>query len=368
MIFVYVGTYWRSALKGEWIVLVFDCLVLWIFVCIFREIVNFNSVGELKTFLLSNYLGISLFPVLFFIAGISVGYFRDFNRILTLYILIAALISLPFLTYFEFQLFLLLPVFYLIVTIPLRRTGGKILITLITISIVAVSFTNRAGLLRILLSYCIIVAYFLLQNLKINKRILHLLVFILLMVPVISLFLALQGQSIFQMVLGEDISGYSQMNPYADTRTFLYYEVFQDLKLNSAFLFGKGMNAGYASEAFETFSRQVVEVGFLQIILKVGVVGFILYVTVIISAVTKALGKSKSVFIKAIGLMLVGYLLMLFIENVIAYNLLNIIIWFSVGLCHSKELRNLTDIEIKQLLIYPPNKNSVYYKTAQTKL
>ena len=301
-------------------------------------------------------------------AGISVGYLHDFNRILYLYIIIAAIISIPFLSYFELQLFLLLPVFYLIVTIPLRRTGGRFLILLITISVVAVSLTNRAGLLRMLISYCVIGAYFLLHNLKINKRILHFLVFILLMLPVVSLLLALQGQSIFQIFLGEDINGYSQMNPYADKRTFLYFEVFQDLKLNGAFLFGKGMNAGYASEAFETFSRQVVEVGFLQIILKIGIVGFVLYVTVIISAVIKALGKSRSVFVKALGLMLVGYLLMLFIENIIAYNLLNIIIWFSVGLCHSKELRDLTDIEIKNLLIYPPNKNSVNYKTAQTKL
>ena len=95
------------------------------------------------------------------------------------------------------------------------------------------------------------------------------------MVPVVSLYLGMKGQSVFQIVLGEDTNGYSQLNPYADTRTFLYYEVFQDLKLNQAFIFGKGMNAGYASDAFQTLSRQVVEVGFLQILLKTGIVGFI---------------------------------------------------------------------------------------------
>jgi len=352
MIFVYLGTYWRKALKGERVVFVFDILIIWIFVCFIRSMLEFRTFGEIRSFLFSNYLGLSLFPVLFFIPGINITYFRGINKILSIFIISAFLISLPFINYFELQLFLLLPIFYLITTIPLRRTEGKFLIILITISIIVVSFTNRAGILRILISYCILGAYYLMQNIRINKRILNALVILILMLPVFALFLALKGQSIFQIVLGEDVNGYSQLNPYADTRTFLYYEVFQDLNLNNAFIFGKGLNAGYASESFETFSRQVVEVGFLQIILKTGIVGFILYASVVFSAILKALRNSMSLFVKALGLLLAGYLLVLFIENIIAYNLLNIVIWFITGLCHSKAFRNLNDQEIRNLFIH----------------
>jgi len=49
-----------------------------------------------------------------------------------------------------------------------------------------------------------------------------------------------------------------------------------------------------------------------------------------------------------LGLLLVGYLLMLFIENVIAYNLLNVIIWFIVGLCHSESMLSLDDQDIRK--------------------
>jgi len=330
MLFVYFGTYWRAGMRGEKVTILFDILIAWIFICLVKSLILCHSFGEIREVLFSNYLGLSLFPVLFFIAGINPGYFFSMNRVLTIYILIAALISLFFINYFELQLFLLLPVFYLIITIPLRTPGGKILVALITVSIIIVSFTNRAGLMRILVSYCILGAYYLMQSVRINKKLLNTLVFLVLMIPVVSLYLGMKGQSVFQIVLGEDANGYSQLNPYADTRTFLYYEVFHDLQLNQAFVFGKGLNAGYESDSFQTFSRQVVEVGFLQILLKSGIIGFLLYISVIFSAIFKALGDSRSIFVKALGLLLASYILLFFVENVIAYNLLNIIIWFIV--------------------------------------
>jgi hypothetical protein len=351
MLFVYFGTYWRQSLAGQKIVIVYDALVLWILFSLGRSLLQLNSLGDLKEFLFSNYLGLSLFPVLFFIAGINPSYFFPVNRALSIYIFVAGLISMFFINYFEFQLFLLLPIFYVVLTIPLRNLGGKILVILISISIIIVSLSNRAGLLRILISYSIIGAYYMMQSVRINKRMLKIMIFIVLMIPVVSLFLGIKGESVFQIVLGEDTNEYSQMNPYADTRTFLYYEVFQDLRINRAFLLGKGLNAGYASDAFKTYSRQVVEVGFLQILLKTGIIGVILYVWVIFSAVFKALGRSKSLFSKALGLLLVGYILMLFIENIIAYNLLNVIIWIIVGLCHSTSFRNLDDKEIRNLFL-----------------
>lgn len=349
MLFVYLGTYWRSGMRGERIIVLFDLLIVWVLICLTRSLMACHSFGEVREVLLSNYLGLSLFPVLFFIAGVKPGYFSIMNKTLSIYVLFAALISMFFLNYFEFQLFLLLPIFYIIITIPLRTPGGKIMVMLITVSIIIVSFTNRAGLIRILISFSILGAYYIMKFVRINKRLLHALVFLVLMIPVVSLYLGMKGQSVFQIVLGEEHDNYSQLNPYADTRTFLYYEVFQDIKLNKAFLFGKGMSAGYASESFQTYSRQVVEVGFLQTLLKTGIIGCLLYFAIILSAIFKALGRSRSLFMKALGLLLASYLLLFFIENIIAYNLLNIIVWFTIGVCHSQELRELNDQEIGSL-------------------
>jgi hypothetical protein len=358
IIFVYFATHWRVEMQGKPILWVYELFILWILICFVRSMLEINSTTELKQFLLSNYMGISLFPAFFFIAGINKRYFYTLNVLLFIYLVVATIVSLFFLRYFELQLFLLFPIFYLIVTIPMRATWEKLFILLVSISIVVFSLTNRAGVLRILLSYSIVMAYFVMHYLNIKSNALKILVFCILLIPLISLYLGVKGQSIFQMTLGQNEGAYSQLDPYADTRTFLYYEVFQDLSYNKAFLLGKGMNAGYLSEAFQTYSRPVVEVSFLQVILKTGIIGFLLYVSIIVSAIFKAIGKAKNLFIKSLGLLLASYLIMMFIENQIAYNLLNVVIWLVVGMCHSDELRGMDDKTIRSLFIQPFSKFS----------
>ncbi len=351
MIFLYVGTYWRSGHHSIKTIKVFDFLVFWIFICLIRSLLELKSIDDLKPLFFDNYMAISLFPVLFFIIGINYKYFFSINKILLWYLVLATIITLLYYNYFELQLFVLLPIFYIILTIPLQSSWNKMLIVIISILVIVVSLTNRAGVLRILISYSIIAAYYLMQSSKLNRKIVNTFVVIILLLPLISLYFGLNGQSVFQLILGNEYSGSSQFNPYSDTRTFLYYEVFQDLKLNNAFLLGKGLNAGYASEVFGTYSRPIVEVGFLQILLKTGVVGFILYISVIISSIAMTLRKSRSLFMKSLGLLLVGYVLMIFIENIIGYNMLNIMIWIAVGMCHSETLLELSDRDLSKLLI-----------------
>jgi O-antigen ligase len=350
---VYLTTYWRMDFKGKASLRIFDLLVLCILVNMVRSLLQIDSVEGFKGFFRSSYMALSLFPVLFLLIGVNPRYFYSTNKLLTIYIVAVGIFSLFFLGYFELQIFLLMPIFYIILTIPLRTPLGRLYIILISASVLIVSMTNRAGILRILISYSILAAYYIIAYLKIDKKLMITLVFLILMLPPAALFLAARGQSIFQMTLGENDRPYSQMDPYADTRTFLYQEVFQDLRVSKSFVFGKGLNAGYHSESFETFNRVVVEVGFLQILLKTGIVGFILYVTVIVTAIIKSLKKSRNTFMKSLGLLLASYIIMLFLENVVAYNLLNVIIWVVIGMCHSEELLNKNDNEIKTFFRLP---------------
>jgi len=343
MAIVYLTTYWRFDFKEKASLTVFDLLVLCILVNMVRSLLQIDSAEGFKSFFRSSYMALSLFPVLFLLIGVNPRYFYSTNKVLTVYMVVVGLFSLFFLGYFELQIFLLMPIFYIILTVPLRTPLGRFYIILISASVLIVSMTNRAGILRILISYSILAAYYIIAYLKINKKLMITLVFLILMLPLAALFLAARGQSIFQMTLGENDRPYSQMDPYADTRTFLYQEVFQDLKVSKSFVFGKGLNAGYHSESFETFNRMVVEVGFLQILLKIGIVGFILYVTVIVAAIVKSLKKSRNTFMKSLGLLLASYIIMLFLENVVAYNLLNVIIWIVIGMCHSEELLVMND-------------------------
>lgn len=351
MVFLYFATKWRVDLKSGLILSIFDIMILWIFFNIIRSILTIHGILEWKDFLLNPYIGLSLMPTLFFLVGINLKYFSQINKILFFYFVLAWGLSLFFISHEELQIFLLMPIFYIIVTFPLQTKRNRILTLIISVTVIITSWTNRAGIMRILISYLIVVGYYIVLKININKKVVNIIIFCILMSPLYLLYQGVNGKNIFEITLGQNTGEYSQKNLRADTRTFLYFEVFQDLRANKAIIFGKGMNAGYGSDSFQTFNRTVVEVGFLQILLKTGLVGFLLYMTLIFSAIFTALRKSRNVFMKFLALLLASYVIMFFIENVLAYNLLNIIIWLIVGMCHSEELLDLNDQEIKDLFL-----------------
>lgn len=349
LLFFYILSNWKSDVTGNGITKIFGLLIIILFISLIRSLVKIHSFSELVKLLFDPYTGLSLFPILFFVIGSNSKYFLTINRVLSVYCILAFAFSLAFMKYFELNIFLLMPIFYLILTFPMQSYKNRFLTLIISTVIIIVSFTNRAGVMRIIISYLIVVIFYMISYLKINKRLLKIIIFLIMMLPFYFLYLGINGKNVFQDISGNSAEDYSQTDLSADTRTFLYYEVFQDLKLNNAFAFGKGIDGGYYSEIFQTFSRSTVEVGFLQILLKTGIVGFLAYFILVFSAVFKALGKSKSIFMKCLGLLLSSYVLMLFIENVIAFNLLNVTIWLVIGMCHSKELLSLNDEEIKKL-------------------
>ncbi len=90
MIFVYFTTHWRLAIKENFVKAMFDIMIFWIFICFIRSLIGMNSSSEIIGYLFNNYVGISLFPVFFFIAGNNVNYFGTINKILTVYINLAS--------------------------------------------------------------------------------------------------------------------------------------------------------------------------------------------------------------------------------------------------------------------------------------
>ena len=352
LLLLYLGTKWRADLTSPFIRVVFDLLVICVFIAFFRSMWHTSGKLEWKELLLSSFMGLSMFPILFFVIGVNAKYFTPINLIISAYCIIAFIISAAFMKYPELQLFLLMPLIYTIITYPLQKNRDRVLTFIMAAVIVVTSMTNRAGVGRIIISYMIVIFYTIALKIDFSKKLINLVIFFVLMVPFYLLYLGVKGENVFGDALGDNAQGgYGQENLQADTRTFLYVEVFQDLDMNKAFLFGKGVNAGYLSESFQTLNRTIVEVGFLQILLKSGIVGFLLYMTMIVSAIFKAMNSSKNKFMGYLALLLLGYVLMFFIENILAFNMLNVMIWIVIGMCHSQELREMSDEEIKNLFL-----------------
>ena len=246
---------------------------------------------------------------------------------------------------------LFLPVVFLITTIYFERKKNKfiILIVLVLLFYVAYVSSSRSMMLReLLLIIGLIQLYF---YRKFHLRWILKGTFVLLLVPFIFI---QNSMNTGESAIAKNVSFVSDTKLSSDTRTFLYVEVYLDLVENNQLLFGKGSGGTYYSSYFnnvkgDSDTRLTVEVGVLAILLKSGLIGVILYLLLLFSAIYYAFFRSRNYYVVGIGLMLFIYTLILFIENLISYSSHNIYVWFFIGICLSKEMRNMSNLEIKAL-------------------
>lgn len=139
-----------------------------------------------------------------------------------------------------------------------------------------------------------------------------------------------------------------------DTRTFLYLEMAEDLTANNSWILGKGAYCHYFSSYFEnaegdTPLRMNSEVPFLNFLLKGGLVYIVLYYSLFIYSILKALflGKNRLVYISSI--ILSGWFLNTFIGDVNGCRFYHICIFSLVGCCLSPAILKKTDLEIQLL-------------------
>jgi len=135
----------------------------------------------------------------------------------------------------------------------------------------------------------------------------------------------------------------------------LYFEVFKDLLENNQLITGKGASGTYYSEYFRTAegdsdTRLTVEVGLLAILLKGGLIAVFINLLILFIAIYLAFFRSKNFYVIGVGYMLFIHTIILFIENLSSFSSYNFIIWIFIGVCLSKEIRNLSNQQIKNIL------------------
>tara|TARA_B110000090_G_scaffold159286_1_gene175487 strand:- start:1260 stop:2015 length:756 start_codon:yes stop_codon:yes gene_type:complete len=244
----------------------------------------------------------------------------------------------------------LLPVVFLITIINYSGSKKIVLLAIILLFYVSYSINDRTIFLsELMLIGCLIPIYF---YRKFNFKWIIKVTFLFLFLPLNLIKSSVDsGESFFSKT--ELIT--SNQDLINDTRTFLYLEVFDDLVTNNNLLFGKGANGKYYSKYFnetggDTDNRLTVEVGVLSILLKVGLVGLILYLFILSTSIYYAFFRSNNYYILCIGYMIFVYTIVLFIKNPLAYSCSNIFIWFFIGTSFSSEIRKMSNMEIRYLL------------------
>lgn len=131
-----------------------------------------------------------------------------------------------------------------------------------------------------------------------------------------------------------------------DTRSEVVLYFIQDMTPKD-WIIGKGMNGQYFCPTDGGLYRYGIETDYLNIILKGGIISLGLMLLILLPAVYKGLFKSNNILTKAAGVWILFYLLCLYPSPNTKFTLNYLLVWISVGMCYSKNVRNLSDDFLK---------------------
>lgn len=196
-----------------------------------------------------------------------------------------------------------------------------------------------------------------------SKNIFRFLFFPLIMTPVLLLLLGISGVfNIFEIdgyLQQKTITTIEKKNEYlsADTRTFIYDETITSAIKNDYVIWGRSLSRGNDSEWFgDTMNavyknglkeRNSNEVALTSMFTWTGLIGLIAYSLLFIISSYYAIFKARNKFLPYIGIYVLLYWVYSWVENMILFNLTNLVIWFAIGMCISTDFRSMSNLEFK---------------------
>jgi O-antigen ligase len=137
-----------------------------------------------------------------------------------------------------------------------------------------------------------------------------------------------------------------------DTRSGVEDYMRSGMQSKKDWLIGKGINGTYFCPFVmdletQSYERPVIETGYLQIILKGGIISLTLLLLILIPAVYKGFFDSKNIFSKAAAMYVLLWIMSLYPTIANDFSMKYVFLWVTVGICYSKKIRGLSDDIIK---------------------
>jgi len=343
-------------IKNHYLNVLFLLFSAWTVVTIIRGI-HF-SVNDLGYFLLSaDYGGILYFSPLILLFLKDLNYKKLFEVILILgiiFLLLDALFIRKLLDRsFETQNVieylvrsLAMPCGFLLLTYKYHSNPKKILaIAVLGISTLFAIYKARRGLTITLMSivagiYCIYLSYS-------KEKVI--VVYLAVLFITLAAFYSANIYNISENKLLSMIAERGDENTRQGVELYFY----NDMGTND-WIVGRGMNGEYycpdVTEDQPSNYRDLIETGYLQIILKGGLIRLVLFLLISIPAIFLGLFSSKNLLAKASAIWIIVALISLYPATVESFSLQYLLVWISIGICFSKEIRNLSNAQIKVLI------------------
>ena len=347
----------RYRIKNNYLKVLFSFYLIWSIITIFRGIhLNYDSI---KAMLVDANFGIFIYiaPLIILFPQKFIFYKKLFDVIMVL-----AISFLLFDILFIKQLldrssatqdvieylakFLSIPCGYILLTYKYHPRNRKLLaFGVMIISLLFALYKARRGL-SLICGSILIFSYFLyLVN---TKRVV--------ITIYLSVLLVLGGayyESSIYNINNNKLFSFIAKRGEEDTRTPVELYFYSDFKTND-WLMGRGINGEYYCPNIDedqlTDYRSYIETGYLEFILKGGMIFLGLYLLILIPALFLGLFYSKNILSKAAAIWITVSLLALYPSTVNTFTLNFLLVWISAGICYSSELRNLSDNQIKTFL------------------
>jgi len=344
-------------IANRYLLTIFIFYILWQFTVIFRGIhLNYDSIKAMIVD--ANYGGvIYLVPFVILLPQKFIYFNKLFDAIFIL-----AIVFLIFNILFFHQLldrsmetqevieflakFLALPCGFILLTYKYHSGTRKLIsLTVLLLALLFSIYKARRGLS--LISATILTgAYFLyLFNTKRTILIIYL-----------SVLMAISGiyyLSTIYNIKNNGLLSFIAKRGEEDTRTPVELYFYNDMKSND-WMLGRGINGEYFCPDIDedqlTDYRSYIETGYLQIILKGGLISFGLYLLILIPAFFLGIFNSRNLLSKAAGFWIFVSFISLYPSTVNTFSLNFILVWISVSICYSKKIRKFSDKEIEELL------------------
>ena len=350
----------RFRIKNSYLKVIFGIYLIWSISIIFRGIhLNYDSI---RTLLMDANFGIFIYgaPLIILFPRKFIFYKKLFNVIVILAIsfLIFDLLFIRELLQrssdtqdvIEYLVkFLSISSGYILLTYKYHSKSKKLLaFGVMMISLLFSLYKARRGL-SLICSSILIFSYFLyLVN---TKRVV--------MIIYLSVLLVLGGayyESSIYKISNNKLFSFIAKRGEEDTRTPVELYFYSDFKTND-WIFGRGINGEYYCPDIDedqlTDYRPYIETGYLEFILKGGIIFLGLYLLILIPAIFLGLFYSKNILSKAAAIWIIVSLISLYPSTVNTFTLNFMLVWISVGICYSKKIRRLNDYQIKDFLSTP---------------
>lgn len=136
-----------------------------------------------------------------------------------------------------------------------------------------------------------------------------------------------------------------------NTREQIFSGFFTSMSKNDLIL-GKGFEGTYYAPTIEEDkdNRSIIECGYLQTILKGGIINLSLFLFIALPAAYLGMIKSHNAISRAAAAIIILWLVDMVPWGMPALNIRYIFLWICIGLCYSGEMQVLSDADIKNSL------------------